>query len=213
MTFDEIVDAVLAQGGFDVARSMAGGWVNEKHREAVAQAQWMQQEVSLGVTVVGDSDYLVPENVVEIEGLYLLDDMGQPGHWTRASTAELWALKAGRSSVSGSGGVYSPKYGTAGEKLVELYPAPETAGVSIITLASVVPEPMVTGASPVIPVDMHGDLVEGAIGLGLLRMDERGDMAAVYEAKFRAMVQRLARRRIARVGGGASRVRVAGYDF
>lgn len=212
MTFDEIVTAVRDQGGFAVTDSVIGGWINERHREAVAQSKWLEQEQSLGVTVVDRGDYDIPAGVVDIVGIYL--DRGEgPEHWARVSPTDMWAVKAGRKHLRGSGGVFAPKFGTAGEKRIELFPAPEVAGTTIVSLAAMLPAAMVSGSSPVIPEDMHGALVDGAIALGLLRMDERADSSAVFEARFQAMVQGLARRKRSRVGSEVARMQVWRHDW
>lgn len=213
MTFDEIVDGVLAQGGFAVTRSVAGGWVNEVHRKAVADSQWQMRSLSLGPTVVDQAEYDIPERVVDIVGLYVVGDDGTPGDWRRISSTDLWNVKAGRSRIVREGGVFAAAFGDADEKRIELYPAPETAGLEITALAAMVPVAMSSGSSPVIPDDMHGDLLDGAIALGLLRMDERADSAAAFDARFREMVGKLRRRKNSRVGSGTSRMKVYGYDW
>jgi hypothetical protein len=216
MTADEIVDAVLAQGGFPSSqRSLAFGWLNEVHGRAVAESQWLMQSLELGVTVVGRAVYEIPDSVVDIVGLYLDDESGvnQPSNWEKVSTTDMWGLKSGRARRIGSGGVFAPAFGSAGEKRVELYPVPETAGVLIVTLAAVQPDTLVSGGSPVIPADMHGDLLDGAIALGLLRMDERADSAAVFDGRLREMVLKLTRRKNSRVGSRTARMKVHGYDW
>lgn len=213
MTFDALVAAVLAQGGFSVEPAVAGGWVNAKHQEAVAKSQWMQQSLSLGATVADQGTYEIPDRVVDIVDLYLPNDQGNPGAWSRTTQTDLWDVKAGRAGLIGSGGVFAPAFGDAGEKLVELWPAPLVSGDAITALAAMVPVAMSSGMSPVIPGDMHEALVDGAIGIGLLRIDERADSASAFEANFQRMVQELRRRRISRVGSGVSRMKAFGYDW
>lgn len=212
--FDDIVDGVLEEGGFPASdRSLAEGWVNEVHRRAVADAEWLKRKLTIAVTVVGQADYDVPAGVVDIVGIYLADADGKPGDWQRVSETAMWDIQAGRVQVAGSGGVFAPAYGPNDEKRITLYPAPDTAGQSIVALAAMSPVAMVAGATPVVPEDMHGDLKDGAIALGLLRMDERSDSAAVFDARFERMVAKLRRRRISRIGSRTSRVRVFGHDF
>lgn len=213
MTFDELVAGVLDQGGFDVADSVAGGWVNEVHKSAVAEAEWQQQRLSLGVTVADQAQYDIPGGAAEIVGLYLADDRGNPGRWQRITTTQMWDLQAGRQQRRGSGGVFCPQFGSAGEKRIELYPAPVTDGVEIVSLAAMVPATMTSGMSPVIPEDFHGDLMDGAIALGLLRIDERADSAAVFEAKKDRMVARLKRRKNKRLGSRDPRLKLRGHDW
>lgn len=210
MTFDELVTAVRDQGGFAVTDSAIGGWINERHREAVAKTKWLEREQSLGVTVVDQGDYDIPANVVDIVALYLAGTDGPIRH-RRVSTTDMWQVKAGQRHYSTS--VFAPKFGTADQKRIELWPPPEVAGINIVTLAAVVPATMVSGASPVIPEDMHGALLDGAIGLGLKRIDERHDSAQLYEATFQQMVMDLARRKRSRVGSEVQRPQVFGHDF
>lgn len=213
MTFDELVEGVMAQGGFTNA-AMAGGWVNEVHRKAVSESQWLMQELALGSTVVDQTDYDIPANAVDIVGLYLLDTQtGLPLDWQRISTTEMWDVKGKRQGIRGTGGVFSPKFGESGEKRIELYPAPLVADVAITALAAMSPATMSSGMSPVIPEDMHGDLMDGAIALGLLRIDERPDSAALFDAKFGRMVTLLSRRKNSRVGSRTTRIRVSGHDW
>lgn len=212
MTFDELVEALKDEGGHDVSTTMRGAWLNEVHKRAVAESQWQMESLSLGVTVVDGALVVIPDRVVDIVGLYL-DDGSGPAHYARVSTTDLWDLKGGRRSVSGPGGVFGPAFGDVGERFVELWPAPKVAGVAIEALAAVVPATMVSGSSPVIPEDMHGDLKDGAIALGLLRVDERPDAAAVFDARLREMIVKLGRRKRSRVGSGTARMKVYGTDW
>lgn len=213
MTYDELVAAVGSEGGFDVSEAVRGGWINEVHRKAVAESQWMMRTLELGPTVADTATYALPDDVVDLVGLFLQDATDDPTAWQRVSTEMLWSLKAGTSWVTGSGGVFGPTFDDDGTEQVELYPAPTTSGVTITSLAAMVPPLMVAGSSPVIPEDFHGALKDGAIALGLLRIDERPDSAALFEARFQAMVVDLKRRKKSRVGSGTARMRVRGHDW
>lgn len=212
-TYDELVAALGSEGGFDVSTAMRGGWLNEVHRKAVAEAQWMMRSLELGPTVAGTATYVLPDDVVDLAGLYLRDPGATPAPYERASTEMLWSLKAGTSWTTGPGGVFAPTFDAVAASLVELWPVPTTSGAAISALAAMIPPLMVSGSSPVIPVDMHGDLKDGAIALGLLRIDERPDSAALFDARFAAMVASLRKRRKSRVGSGTSRMRVRGHDW
>ena len=59
------------------------------------------------------------------------------------------------------------------------------------------------------PPDFDAALVEGAIAIGLARMDERFDSAGYFDARFVDAVSRLRRRRHGRIGRGATAIRVA----
>lgn len=213
MTFDEVVAAVGSEGGFDVSTAMQGGWVNEVHQKAVGAAQWMMRSLELGPTVAGTATYALPDDVVDLAGLYLQPPGATPLPYERASTAMLWSLKTGMSWTTGPGGVFVPSFDADAAALIELWPVPATSGAAINALAAMIPPLMVSGSSPVIPADMHGDLKDGAIALGLLRIEERPDSAALFDARFQAMVGNLRKRRKSRVGSGTARMRVRGHDW
>jgi hypothetical protein len=213
VTFDQIVDGVRDEGGFDVARSQIEGWVNEVHKKAVADSRWLMRRLTVATTVADQGDYAVPDGVVEIDGLYLADEQGAPADWQRITEMEMWNVLAGRAQVAGSGGVFAPSHGAADQKQITLFPAPEVTGREIVALASMLPATMVAGSVPVIPEDMHGDLKDGAIALGLLRMDERADSAVVFDQRFERMIAKLGRRKNSRIGSRTARLRVFGHDW
>lgn len=218
MLFEEIVAAVKDQGGLDASESVRGAWVNEVHRTAVVKSKWLMQSVSLGLTVVGTEAYDIPDRVAEIDGLYL-DAADGPAHYRRVGTTDLWDLKSGRARLSGSGGVFAPQFTATtnttagGVAQVELFPVPDEAGVDIVTLAALIPVDLTNGDEPLVPADMHGDLLDGAISLGIARLDERLDSASAYAQKFAAMVDELGRRRNRRVGGEPQRIQLWGSDW
>lgn len=219
MLFEEIVAAVRDQGGLDASDQVRGAWVNEVHRTACAKSKWLMQSLVLGVTVAGTAAYSIPADVAEVDGLYL-DGAEGPSDYRRVGTTDLWDLRAGRSFLTGSGGVFAPQYSgaasgasAAATKQVELYPAPVESGVDIVVLAAMIPEALVNGEEPSIPVDMHGDLLDGAISLGIARLDERLDSASAYAAKFAQMVDELGRRKNRRVGGEPQRIKLFGADW
>lgn len=211
-TFDELVEGVGAEGGFDVPAAMRGGWINEVHQKAVAEAQWQMKKLQLGPTVAGTAVYAVPADVADVAGLFTLVAGGSPVIFDRASIEQLWAVQSGAARFRRAG-VFAPAFDESAVAGIELYPVPVVSGVAITALAAMIPPAMVSGGSPVIPLDMHGDLKDGAIALGLLRIDERPDSAALFQQRFDAMVTRLTRRKKSRIGSGSSRMRAARYDF
>lgn len=210
----EISSGVASEGGFDVASTMIDGWVNEVYRKAVAKAQWLMRSLEVGPTVAGAATYALPAGVVDLAGLFLPDAAtGRQLTYNRTSTEALWAVKAGTSRLAGSGGVFAPAFDSVSVALVELYPVPTTSGLSITALAAMIPTTLTAADTPVIPEDMHGDLKDGAIALGLLRIDERPDAAALFEQRFQTMVGELRKRKNSRVGSGSSRMKVYGSDW
>lgn len=208
MTLDELVAGVLGQGGFDVDPAMATSWLNEMYKTAVARSKWREETTSLGSTVVGQAQYDIPESVVDIVAI-TLDAGAGLSDWQRIGTTDLWDVKTGRQFLRGTGGVFAPAFGPNGEKRVELYPVPTIAGTAITALVAVQAIAMVSGSDvPILPEDMHGALMDGAIALGLRRMDERSDSASVPADVYGGMVLELSRRKNSRVGSRPSRMRL-----
>jgi hypothetical protein len=212
VTYDELLAAVKAEGGFDVPDAMVGGWINEVHQKAVAESQWMMRTLELGPTIAGTATYVLPDAVVDLVGLFVAPPAQPPATYGRVSTEQLWGLKSGSSWLA-DGAVFAPQFDASAVELVELYPPPGTSGASISALAAMIPGLMVSGDSPVIPADMHGDLKDGAIALGLLRVDERADSSQLFDQRFQAMVAKLRRRKKSRVGSQTSRMLVWGADW
>jgi hypothetical protein len=61
---------------------------------------------------------------------------------------------------------------------------------------------------PPFPPDFDETIVDGAIAVGLARMDERFDSAGYFDARFSDAILRLKRRRNGHVGRGAVGIRV-----
>lgn len=64
-----------------------------------------------------------------------------------------------------------------------------------------------TGIPP-FPTDFDQALVDGAVAMGLARMDERMDSASYFDSRFATAIGRLRRRRHGRVGRGPVPIRV-----
>jgi hypothetical protein len=62
--------------------------------------------------------------------------------------------------------------------------------------------------SPPFPADVHGGLSDGAIGIGLARMDERFDSASYFDARFTDATGRLKLRRHGHMGRGGTPIRI-----
>ena len=214
--------AVKSQGGFDVPDAMVNGWLNDVHQQAVAAAEWQMSVLDVAATVAGRGAYQLPEQIVEVHGLYLRapgSADAAPGRWERVSTTQMWDVMAGRTTLRGDGGVYAPNFGSARQRTLQLFPAPTEDSWTIVALASVVPALMVTdpadpaAAFPVIPADMHSYLEDGAIALGLYRIDERADLATSFQQRLNDMVAELRRRKNRQVSTERQRIGIWKVDF
>jgi hypothetical protein len=214
MLFEAIVAGVKSEGGLDVSDAIAGGWVNEAYKEVVADSKWMMAVESLATTVAAQAAYTLPENIADVVAVTIdTGDGSGPGDWQPKALTDLWALKRGARRLRGSGGVFASTATSAGVKQVELYPAPTTTGLNITALVALIPNDLVNGDSPAIPVDMHGRLKDAAIALGMLRNENRPDLAAGFEARKTELVGKLQRRANSRMGSEPTRIQIEGVDF
>jgi hypothetical protein len=191
-------------------------WINECVQEAVGEAKWLKKSLALGPTVADQSEYALPTDgsvdatATEVVDIVALNVNGSKP-WLRVSTQEMWELQAGASRLSWAAGAYAPNFQTDTDPVVELYPAPETAGYAIEALAAVLPLDIVSGTSGAtvlpLPDDLAGRIaVDGAIGLGLTRLQEQVDPAP-FLARFAQGKAELKRRANTRIGSGPTRVR------
>jgi hypothetical protein len=219
MLLSTAISAVQAQ--FDSTSTLSSdavvrSWINDVVQEAVGEAKWLKKSLSLGPTVAGQSEYALPTDgttdatateVVDIVALNV--DSSKP--WLRISTQEMWELQAGASRLSWAAGAYAPNFQTDTDPVVELYPAPEEAGLTIEALAAVLPLNIgdATSGATVLPLpdDVAGKIaVDGAIALGLTRLQEDTDPTP-FRARFLEGKAELKRRANTRIGSGPTRVR------
>lgn len=208
MDFGELVAAVMDQGGFDETATGSTeeevqGWVNSAYRKMVVRSKWRKAQVELATTVADQAEYALPETVEDIEEGILVGS--EP--WDRVGQHTLWHLKYGTDRASG--GVWAPDYDDDGTKQIELYPAPEEAGVSISALGVLAPPVLEDdGDAPIVPSDFHDAIVDGAIATGLRRIDERIGEADSFDTRFNSEIEGLRRRGIAQLSSGPAVIRV-----
>lgn len=213
MDFEELVAAVADQGGFDSratgsSTSDIGGWINEAYRKMAVRARWRKAQVELAVTVADQAEYALSDDVLDIIEGITVD--GAPYASTGQET--LWRLKNGDASVDS--GVWAGDYTDTGAQQIELYPAPDEDGLSIQALALLAPSVLeADGDTPIVPVDFHDAIVDGAIATGLRRIDERLAEADSFEARFREEIETLRRRGNMKLSSGPVRAQVVGYHF
>ena len=213
MTPDEIIAAVLAEGGFDQSSANQSaavvlGWVNDARRKAIEDAKWLKATVSLGPTVAGQSQYAVTEDVVDL----LMLQVGGGVPWLRISMEDLEALHAGSGTISGAPGAYAPNFESDADAVVDLWPAPATAGEAITGVAAITPLDIVAGgteATVKLPKRFHRDIcVHGAIAEGKLLVEEDPEAAAISKGIYEAAVELLRRRANSRIGSGPQTVKL-----
>lgn len=216
MLFDDITLRVRTQGGFDTSTSNIAvadvqGWIQERYKQLVAKSKWRKAEITIATAVAGDYNYPLPLTVVDLEGLSI---SGVP--YQEAGVDQLWRLRNGQLALGrGDNGYFGLEPLADGTQQVSLWPTPgsDQDGDAIVGLAALFPDPLVSGASPIVPDDFHEAIVWGAIATGLATIDERLDSAGYFEQQFAGAVEELKRRTNSRVNTGPVQILVKGYHW
>ena len=117
---------------------------------------------------------------------------------TSARRCTRWT-RAGPGATGNTHGIYCDGLGQLPYR-VQIHPPHGAAAVRPLRAST---SPTTARASPPFPTDFDQALVDGAVAIGLARMDERFDSASYFDARFQDAIGRLRRRRHARVGRGA----------
>jgi hypothetical protein len=212
MNGQQIVDAVVNEGGFDTSstgidRATVAGWVADRYRDLVVRAKWLMAIQTIATTVAQQADYALSDSIVEVEELKV-----GGMRYSAIGVEEMWDLDAARLELKpGFGGVFAPTYDAAGVTKLSLFPEPVTAGDAIDALVVLPPADFTDSSSfaPAVPTDFHRKLVDGAIAEGLAKIDERLNEATFYEQRWEATVEALARRKRSRVAQPVTTLRVS----
>lgn len=204
MTFEELKARVTADG---VSDAEAGVLVNQRYRELVTQAKFLEKIISLGTTVANQAAYNFPEtDLVQVEYVYIGST-----RYNRVGLDELHEVESGRAFLDDwRFGIVSPYFDSAGTAQFRLYPAPGTAGDTITGVVVDTPAALVNGQSPVTPVDFDQVIIDGARALVYDEEDEDGGNRDRLEARFDRGVARLQGRKNTRIGRGPTQARVHG---
>jgi hypothetical protein len=194
MTFDELVDRVVAR--FDCTQAEAAAWLNERHRRMVGESLWRLAETDFGPTVVNQSDYALPDSVENVAFLMLGADTDP---LARIRPEDMALLRSG-GTLSGADQAFAMYADAVGVHKLRIWPTP-TSVVEIIGLTAIDPATMVygAGASPVIPVQFHSYLKDGAFADGFEEIEARWDLAGPFEQRYETGIQKLRRYRVARL--------------
>ena len=197
-TYADLIVEVRAQ--IDATDDIIYGWLLDRSRVLNAETSWLL--VSTPVDLVGARFYFLPEECLWVEALIVADIPYQ-----RATNAQMDAAYAG---VTPPCGIYSDGAGDRDPlNRLQLQVFPDASPVSaIVRYVADVPDDRTL--SPPFPPDFDEALVEGAIAMGLARMDERFDSAGYFDERFVNALDRLRRRRHGRIGRGATKIRMAG---
>jgi hypothetical protein len=199
-TFDALVDRLKTQ--FDVDTSVIAGAVNERQKDMVAQAKWRVTQGTLATTVAGQNEYTVPAAAVNVRQVQV------------AGTTYNWVGDEEIQRAT-SGTLFSAGFDTTGSVLLRLYPTPDTSGLNITAIESVMPADATYGSATAlaIPDDLAANLRAGARATLLREVSERPDLSTPEEQIYQDGVRKLRARRNSLVGPRVTRARVEGYDF
>lgn len=202
----EIVDAALSEGGIDATQTQALAWANDRYRRLVAGAKWRKLFRNIGPTVAAQARYAVADDVVDV----LSVRVATSASYKLISIEELWELQSSESVRITSRGLFAPSFDDdTNAESVELYPTPDTAGLSITALVAVLPPTLGLTDTPQIPEDYHlTGIKAGVIADGLKLIDEQHAEGSVWEGEFQESIERLRRRRNSRIGRGPTPIRL-----
>jgi hypothetical protein len=192
-TYADLVIEVRAQ--IDVSDAVAYGWLLERARVLNAEAAWLLAEAQIPA-VTGQGEYALPSDCVRTEAVRRCPDL----------PARTLTQISRRVACGSPRPVYSDAAETD-DRVFAISPPPTTGNTITLRYLADVPDEGPTGVPP-FPPDITPVLVDGAIGQGLARMDERFDSAAYFEARFTDGIARLRRRRAGRAGRGPIPIRV-----
>lgn len=198
-TWADLINEVRAQ--IAVSPDQAWVWLLDRARVMNAEARWLYTQDHATISSIADGRYWnLPTDLIWLEAVIVA---GVP--YQRSTPKALDARWAG--DTGNTSGIYALGQGLS----LQLHPGhivdPLVASDVQIHCVLDVEDTGQLGMPP-FPNDFDQALVDGAVAMGLARMDERFDSASYFDAKFAAAIERLKRRRHGMVGRGATQIRV-----
>lgn len=193
-TYADLVVEVRAQ--IDVSDAVAYAWLLEKARILNAEAAWLLAEAQIPA-VTDQGEYALPDDCVRTEAIGVGAQI-----YRRRTLTQIDEARQGNSPTL----IYGDAADTM-DRVFAISPPVSTGNMITLRYLADVPDEGPTGVPP-FPADITPVLVDGAIGQGLARMDERFDSAAYFEARFTDGIARLKRRRGGRAGRGPIPIRI-----
>lgn len=195
-TWAVLIAEVQAQ--IDVSDDQAYAWLLDRARVMNAEAAWLLAEAPM-LGVDSQVEYPLPDDLVRTEAIAV---NGYP--YARSTLSQLDVAKQVRSVRR----IYADGVDAGGSSLISVWPPPSDGADITLRYLRDVPDDR-TG-SPPFPDDLHEPLADGAIAVGLARMDERFDSAGYFDARYADAIGRLRKRRNSHIGRGGTPIRVVG---
>lgn len=207
-TVQGLCDAVTQEASFDVTTSQALQWLDRMHKLMVVRARALRETVAAGNTIVNQTDYSLPANVVEV---YQFDVGGIPYTRGRRTDADMWAQ--GWLLLRGPGGLVAANASASGGGVFSITPPP-TSVVAISLFAAMVPSDLAIGTDStlLVPSRYVEGLIRGAMSVGYGR-EGNPTLEAQAKAAFDQATDewRLDLRKTYR-GSGPALIRVVGIN-
>ena len=209
LTKAQLRSRVRDQATFGEPDDVIDQWVNEKHKQLVVKAKWDTRGAQLGNTVIGQADYTLDPNIVDLEKLKV-----GTKRYRGTGIDEMWDLQnTDATLVPGVAGVFALTYGSDGTPQFSLYPTPD-AVAAIGALAIYTPGDLTAdGDYPIVPEDLHEAIADGAIALGYRLRSENAQEAAEFETRFQTAIGELRARKNTRGAGGPVQIGIRGYHW
>ena len=210
-TVQGLIDQVVTEAQFDVTNDAALAWLDRRHKKMVVRARAYRKSVSVGPTVSGTSDYLLPTDLVEVLEVNVGGlPYGRGTHTDLSYGAQGWLV------LDGIGGIISSEENASGGAEIALYPTPTSSGSTITVRGVFRPATLTVGVDTTIlvPDEFLDSLVSGAIATGLARQEYRPDLAQSFEQDYEAACEewrRQLRRRYR--GAGPTPIRIRGVNI
>lgn len=212
MLLSEAITAVRTEGGFDTtstgsSEDVLRQWVRQAVNEALSESKWRKQRREIGPTVAGQAQYVVPEEVVDVETLRV----GGGRAWALIpSVGELWEIQSGNGYFRNAPGGFLGTFEPDADSVIELWPVPTESDLPIEALCAIgLSENEFLGFGLVSHIPLPEDLarpiaVNGAVAIGLRLLENRHEDAAAHDALKDKAVATLKRRANSRIGSGPS---------
>ena len=201
-TYNDLVAQVVAQ--IDIDDTLAHAWLIDRSRLLNAEAAWNVATDEIAATTDSYA-YALGSDVLFVEAV-LVGPAGMATPYQRATMHQLDARHSGQTENRSPIYAENPEPFAPGAVFeIQLDPNPTDATRIEVRYVAELPDGLI---NPPFPADFDSSLVDGAIALGLARMDERMDSAGYFEQRFLGAIPRLRRRRHGRIGRGAVSIRV-----
>lgn len=192
-------------GGFTLGDEQTASLLNEGARRFAARSEHLKAFVSLGVTVVGQAVYELPDNVCRAQDLYV---DGVPYSLTDPRT--LQEVVIGNRQVFGVGGVFAEEASEDGKtKELKIWPVPEAAGIPLQIWGAVMPAPMED--TDVLPfgVEYNRGIVDFAKGIAYEDVDENAQSGTYFIERANGRAEELKEADKKRLGRNPRKARLA----